>query len=468
MYKLFLGISLLFSTVVFADQQSGCWYLRPDAPEVTLPANLKSVVVDQYFRISYPFADPMFADADGNGIPDVVQKQIPVLQKSRHFLETELGWKMPSSRREFGRIELDVYFIQAGRRFGGTVRTDPALAIVMNRRTLSSPDFAALWVHQFAHASQTQYRTSGEYWFFEATAGWLEGQFQGYSAATRKAQQMKLDHPETSLLDVSASSGLGASRLLEVIARQNPDVIRQVWDQWAYSNELRADEVLSSVLALNHMPDLESFLLNYYLLSTAAHNIDTDSIEVNLAPFSAALFNGLPSQNSGGGRLSFVPETEDRYSTSLLFFSQAEKGGTLAMKKGQSGASTMLIPYTGMDHYRFMVVNAGAFWLQGKLKLQYDSAIPGVLEYFRVNNDEGGVQIEWKTAKEDGVAFWNLYRLEGGRKQLLNDFPIPAAVQSDEGVHYMYFDSSDASFYSLEAITSEGLASPLATAETPQ
>jgi hypothetical protein len=32
----------------------------------------------------------------------------------------------------------------------------------------------------------------------------------------------------------------------------------------------------------------------------------------------------------------------------------------------------------------------------------------------------------------------------------------------------MYFDSSDASFYSLEAITSEGCASPLATAESPE
>ncbi|HSP06315.1 MAG TPA: hypothetical protein VLR94_04015, partial [Acidobacteriota bacterium] len=98
----------------------------------------------------------------------------------------------------------------------------------------------------------------------------------------------------------------------------------------------------------------------------------------------------------------------------------------------------------------------------------YDAEIPGVLEYFRVNNEDGGVQIEWKTSREDGVAFWNLYRVEGGKKELLNDFPIPAAIQSREGIHYMYVDSSDAAFYSLEAITSEGCTSPLATAEMPQ
>lgn len=426
------------------------------------------MLIDQYFRVYYPVSDSMFSDVDADGMPEVLKKQVPVFQQSRHFMETELGWKLPASRRESGRAEIDVYFIKAGRRFGGTVRNESPVSIVMNRRALKSSEFAALWIHQLTHAVELQYRVSGDYWFFEATAGWMEGQFDAYSSITRKAQQSRLEHPELSLLDVNAVNALGASRFLELVAKPNRDVIRQAWYQWSFAADLRADEVLGSVLALNHLPDLESYLQNYFLLSTSATNIEADSMEVNIAPLSAAVLNGLPTFSNGGVHVSFSAEGETTYATSLLFFTQGEKSGTLAMKKGQSGLSTMLLPYGGMDHYRLVVVNANASWLKGELKIEYDSAIPGVLEYFRVNNEEGGVQIEWKTAKEEGVAFWNLYRLEDGRKELLNDFPIPAAVRSDEGVHYMYFDSSDASFYSLEAITSEGFASPLATAESPQ
>lgn len=426
------------------------------------------MVIDQYFRVYYPASDSMFSNADADGMPEVLKKQIPVFQQSRHFIETELGWKLPASRSESGRAEIDVYFIKAGRRFGGMVRNDSSVSIVMNRRALRSSEFAALWIHQFTHAVELQYRASGDYWFFEATAGWMEGQFQGYSNTTQKAQQSRLEHPELSLFDVNPVNALGASRFLEFVGRPNRDVIRQTWYQWSFAADLRADEVLASVLGLNHLPDLESFLQNYFLLSTTSMSIDTDSMEVNLAPLSAVVFDGFPTSGSGGAHISFTAEGETTYATSLVFFTQGEKSGTLAMKKGQTGASSMLIPYGGMDHYRLVVVNANATWLKGALKLEYDAAIPGVLEYFRVNNEEGGVQIEWKTTKEEGVAFWNVYRLDGGRKELLNDFPIPAAVRSDEGVHYMWFDSSDASFYSLEAITSEGFASPLATAESPQ
>ncbi|HSP07138.1 MAG TPA: hypothetical protein VLR94_08165, partial [Acidobacteriota bacterium] len=434
MYKVLVMLGVLVcAPIVFAEPQTGCWFHRVDAPDVATPSDLKSVVLNQYFRIYYSPSDPMFADAVGNAIPELIQKQSAVFEKSRYLIERELGWKLPVSRSEAGQSELDVYFIQSGRRFGGTVRQQPALAIVMNRRALLSPDFAALWIHQLAHAVELQYRLSGDYWFFEATAGWFEGQFQGYSQAAVKAQQMRLAHPEISLADGDIVQALGASRFLDIVARSNRDVLRQTWDQWSYAHDLRADEVLGSVLALNHMPDLESYLQNYFLLSTSARTLNADSHDVTLAPFSAAVFEGVPAQNSGGIRLTFVPEGEDHYATALVFYVQGETSGTLALKRGLSGPSSLLLPYAGMDHFRFLIVNAQASWLNGQVTTAYDAEIPGVLEYFRVNNEDGGVQIEWKTSREDGVAFWNLYRVEGGKKELLNDFPIPATVQSREG-----------------------------------
>jgi hypothetical protein len=112
-------------------------------------------------------------------------------------------------------------------------------------------------------------------------------------------------------------------------------------------------------------------------------------VDVTLAPFSAAVFSGVPAQTSGGVRLAFAPEGNDRYATALLFYSQGETSGTLAMKKGLSGPATLLIPYAGMDHYRFLIVNPNASWVKGKISAVHDAEIPAVLDYFRVNNGDG-------------------------------------------------------------------------------
>jgi hypothetical protein len=166
--------------------------------------------------------------------------------------------------------------------------------------------------------------------------------------------------------------------------------------------------------------------------------------------------------------LGFVPQSGQQYATNILYYNQGEKSGILSMKKGGSAPTSIILPYSGMERYRLIVVNSSARQLRGTIKRKFDASIPGIIEYFHVNPDQGGVQIEWKTAKENGVAFWNLYRVQRGTRERLNQFPIPASIQSDEGIHYIFLDSSAGAIYSLEAITSEGFASPLANAEAPR
>ena len=125
-----------------------------------------------------------------------------------------------------------------------------------------------------------------------------------------------------------------------------------------------------------------------------------------------------------------------------------------------------MIPFGGLDHFRFVLVNGSSEVLRGELRKDNDASIPGSLEYFKVVPEENGMLIEWKTARENGVAFWNIYRVSNGQKEKLNVFPIPASIQSNEGIHYMFYDSSSSSFYSLEAITSEGFPSPLGNSES--
>lgn len=465
------GAVHVYAVDIETGSDSGCWFQRdsdPSFPRIKTPADLQVRTIDQYFEIHYPSNDVLFEDKNENDLPDVLDKYSNLIRHSRHLIQTELGWKMPSTRSETGRPILSVYFVSAGRRFSGTTIREPEMRLILNKNVLLSRDFAAIWIHQLAHAAELQYRTAGDYWFYEATAGWMEGQFQSYSAATQKAQIARLTHSATSLNDLSKREALGVSRFLELVARPVRDVIRQVWEQWGYSKDDSPLEIMARVLKLNHLPDLESYLQNYYLLATTGEKLDSHSAEVRIAPFAAGVFDGTPDQSSGGIELAFVPEAAQQYATNILFYNLGEKSGTLSMKKAISEPTSIVVPYTGMERYRLIVVNSTGRELRGTIKRKFDASIPGVLEYFHVNPDEGGVQIEWKTAKENGVAFWNLYRVQGGTRERLNQFPIPASIQSDEGVHYIFLDSSAGAIYSLEAITSEGFTSPLANAETPR
>jgi hypothetical protein len=448
---------------------SGCWFGRAESP-VTTPDDsiFKSVDVDRYFKIYYSADDPFFQDADRNDLPDILEKQIPTLLRSRHFIQTVLGWPLPATRTETGIQQLDVYFLATGKKFSGSVFQDKKLEIVLNKNLLARADFASFWIHQFAHAAELMYRPSGEYWFYEATAGWMEGQFQNYSFLTNQAQRNRFEHPEISLTDDDPAFALGSSKFIELLGRPVKDVIRQTWEQYSYTRDGKVMEVLQNVLSLNHLPSLDSYLQNYYLMFPASTFADRNDDEFQIQPFAAALVRGKSTVDSGGIKLEFIPSTTGEYSTSTIFFTKGEKSGTLAMKLGLTGNSSIVIPFAGMDQYRYVIVNGSSTELHGDLHEEYDSAIPGSLEYFKVSPEDKGVSIEWKTTRENGVAFWNLYRVQDGQKQRLNDFPIPASIESSEGVHYIFFDSESSAFYSLEAITSDGFASPLGGSDSSQ
>lgn len=457
-------VLLLAALPAFAAE-SGCWFQRPDAPVVQIPAQMKSVRLLDYYRIYYLPSDSLFADTDRSGLPTVLAKKEAIMDQALHLLQTELAWPLPSSRMELGRPELDVFFVVAPRKFTGAASPG---RLIFNRNILNSGNFASIWIHQLAHAAELRYRPSGDYWFYEATAGWMEGQMGSISPATLEARADRQAHPEISLIDSSPEAALGASRFLDLLARPYRDVIRQIWDQWSYAKDEGLIDIINRVLSLNHAPDFESYLQNFFLLSKAEGKLDRRTTTITVKPYSAAAFRAGAEQSSGGEMLAFLPSVPGKYSAGLLYFAQGEGSGTLALKKGITEPWSVQIPFAGMDHYDLVLVNSGAQPLRGTLQRTFDAAIPGILEYFRVNPGEGGVEIEWKTAREDGVAFWNLYRVEQGKKVLLTDFPIPATIQSQEGTHYLYIDSSAGVFYSLEAITSEGFASPFAGAETPQ
>ena len=442
---------VLFSFCASADSfETGCWFLRDAA--IKMPVGHSSVQLYD-FKV---YASDL----------QRVAREREVFSKSIHFLKTELGWKFPYTRKEFNLPVLEVHFISAAPEFTGTVLAGPV--IVLNEAILSSPDFAAYWIHYLAHASGMMYRESSaeqDKWFYEATAGWLEEKFGKASKATKLARNTRRLTPQVPL--TSREQALGSSLLLDLLAKPYRDVIRQIWEQWSFAKEERLMDAIGRVLRLNHLPPLESYLLNHFLRVPVGSLLVNNTMNVVLEPYSAAVFQEDSSSTpSGGVRLLFQPGTRTAtYSAGLIYHRSGESEGILSLKETQRNSWSILVPYSA--RYKLILVNSSNEILRGTMVREFDSSIPAVLDYFRANEDEeGGVQLEWKTARENGVAFWNLYRIQNGTKERLNAMPIPASVDSPEGLNYVFFDHSNGSLYSLEAITGEGFPSSMGLAST--
>lgn len=462
----FVAVLLASALAAAGEPQapSACWFLRDANRQAPVPSALKSVKIDNFFRVFYPGSESRFQDSDRNGIPDILDKNSDVFARSRYLLQTILAWRVPATRIEMGKPELNVYFLPLPSDFAGTVRSDRELRILLNQSVLDSREFPATWIHFLTHAVELQYRTSGDYWFFEATAGWMEGQFDGYSRATVTAHLFRFNRPRIPIKDATPLSALGASRFVDSLSRPHKDVIRQIWDQWSYAGDEDLIKIIQKVLVLNHLPGFSSYLQNYFLQATPTIRLLRDMTDVVIPSYAALVFRGIPEQHQGGAFLQFTPVGSRSYSANVLYYDQ-EKTGTLAMKMGTTEPWSIRLPYAGMESFSLVIVNTSSVELRGRIRMSFDGTIPAVLEYFKASPQQDGISVEWKTNRENGVAFWNLYRSQNGRRIRVNDFPIPATIDSDQGIHYLFLDSSAGALYWLEAITEQGLPSELAITE---
>ncbi len=451
------GFILLFLFLFISAGEAadtGCFFLRENSQLSQIKPNAALLPVRSGDFLIYAMD------------PESILRHRKILERSRHFLETELGWKFPATRRELNQPVLEIHVVSGPREFTATVRPGPV--IFLNETVTASPDFAAIWIHQLAHAAQMAYRHQGEYWFYEATAGWMETQFGSISRQTKLAQAIRLKRPDVSINHNDPVLALGVSRFLEILSNPYRDVVRQVWEQWKYSQNESVLDVFRRVLALNHLPALESYLLNYYLRSVSERPWYLCTTDLVLSPYSAAVFEGKPNRKTGGMHVSFQPAGAVAYSGWLVHYSDSENEGTVAIKQNARDPWQLRVPCVGMSRFKLVIVNPSPGELRGSVQQSFDSTIPAVLEYFHATPGEAGVQLEWKTAKENGVAFWNLYRIQQGTREKMNSFPIPASIDSTTGVYYMYVDSANGAFYSLEAITSEGFPGSAATTELSQ
>jgi hypothetical protein len=120
---------------------------------------------------------PDLTDADGSGVPDVIERLAKALEEVRTLLVVELGYRPPP-----GEPQLPVYLAEVGSPYnqpapGGTGRSRASF-IVFPRGWIGPATpygfLKGLAAHEYFHAIQNGYDSSEHRWIAEATATWVQ------------------------------------------------------------------------------------------------------------------------------------------------------------------------------------------------------------------------------------------------------------------------------------------------------
>lgn len=234
---------------------------RPTDPAATVAALSKAVptpVCSAHVCVHYEVGTsdaPPAKDADGNGIPDQVDRTSAVMERVWNAF-TAAGYRAPLPDRGQGTQgpdkRLDVYLANVGRNFqygmcrtdGGFVgRTAPVSCVLDNdfREFPGDPlgNLRATAAHEFFHAVQYAYDVLEDDWLLEGTAAWVEDELftevndnRQYLAVSQMAvPQRSLDDPT----DLAVYGSWIFWRYLSLRhpgeTGQLPTIVRSVWER---------------------------------------------------------------------------------------------------------------------------------------------------------------------------------------------------------------------------------------------
>jgi hypothetical protein len=142
---------------------------------------------------------PELTDANGDGVPDYVEKVLKVAEHVHHIENGELGWREPMSDGKLGGAEgkTDIYLSQIGgelfgyaapdrgqgpkdgrtpRRLHGYLVLDNDYSAFEFPHTKPTFDLEVTLAHEYNHILQFGYDAYEDPWFAESSAVWMEDQ----------------------------------------------------------------------------------------------------------------------------------------------------------------------------------------------------------------------------------------------------------------------------------------------------
>jgi Family of unknown function (DUF6055) len=195
---------------------------------------------------------PEAVDANGNGIPDFVERVESVAERVYSIENGKLGWRAPKpdGAQGGGNGKTDVYLKELSGRLFGYAAPDPGQTGKAGRRSHrlsgylvldndfnpfkfpnTSPlnDLEVTFAHEYNHVLQFGYDAYEDGWFAESTAVWMEDQVYG-----EIDDYLRYMHRWVRLLDTPLTANstreYGSAVWNEWLTRHyGPAIVRQAW-----------------------------------------------------------------------------------------------------------------------------------------------------------------------------------------------------------------------------------------------
>lgn len=195
---------------------------------------------------------PRLADADGNGVPDFVQRVEGVAEHVYAVENDKLGWRKPKcdGRRGGLTCRTDVYLDEIGGAFFGYAELDSGQATSEHRLprrmhgylvldndyaasefpgTTQQHDLEVTFAHEYAHILQFGYDAYQDAWFAESTAVWMEDQvYDGINGYLRYVRRW-VNRFNTPLTANSIKDYGSAVWNKWLVRRYGRSIVREAW-----------------------------------------------------------------------------------------------------------------------------------------------------------------------------------------------------------------------------------------------
>jgi hypothetical protein len=432
------------------------------------------------------------ADADANGVPDVVQAAGRGLSEARALLVEDMGLPAPerfdAGLRELGDDVDAVVFVNERRSPPWTVIDATPCAGVQGARDAAvhayaravafelGPGFPRAWAEAFAtwarleidgtpDSSLAQLLTerlhrldaglfSRDPRLAAGNAAWLAWVDEALGRPALVASIRELTQG-----DPAAAFGRALARTADVdLAGAFRD-----FQVWSLLTGARAD--------LHHFPFAAA--LGSPRFASESDGLPALSIHADppLAAWGATAVRLVPDRTEGGMSVHFEGDLGARWQVDLVLAGEDGRLRRLALDVADAGRGQATVPVDGLSEAILLVRHVGSADETPRrynYSAHHEAGHPfeiAVLEAREAGEPAGGILVSWETASEHGVIGWDVLRVreDGGREVVVNPVWVPAVGEESSPASYHYLDASAlpgvSYLYRVRATTAIGLAS---------
>lgn len=469
------ALSLLWQRPAYVDEEA-----LPGPDDVLVRYTTDATSVDR--------VDP--TDADGDGLPDVVQAVLRGLDEARALFVDRLELPAPPG--------LEVYLLRLGHGLGGyAVPPAPRVGnarLVLEAHPDGGPDAArTATIRQYAQAVALSVGLQFPAGWSEALGVWADLAVDGTpEERSRRLLSDRLTRMGGGLLseelELSAGNALWLAFLEEAYG---PTSVRVAVEELAHGATITS--ALENAVRRVSSDDLAAALREFQLWTVLvgewsdghhfsfaadlgdprfASEVDgLPALSVQADPALAALGTAQvrlrPAAEDGGLRVHFDGDFSADWGVDLLLLRQDGSKRRLAVPL-DDGRAEATVPLDGLDEAWLLIRNLGGearTLRRYTYSAHHETGFPYELAALSATRTDGGILVAWETDTEHHLFGFDIVRRResGGTDVTVNPVWIPALGRPTEATSYRFLDRSAEPgvryLYRIEGITQDGLIS---------